>query len=166
MQIQTDRTNLNIIDSTKTFWFKKARVKKLLRAALEAFEFKKLKISKKTEVELSLTLCGAAKIKSLNRDFRSKNYVTDVLSFQMQDDFNEVANFPVIEIGDIYICKEKAISQSKEFKVSVEDEIIHLFVHGFLHLLGFDHEINRAEELKMAKMEQEILSLVSKNIRK
>tara|TARA_R110002049_G_scaffold304049_2_gene498924 strand:- start:719 stop:1276 length:558 start_codon:yes stop_codon:yes gene_type:complete len=98
--------------------------------------------------DLSLLLCGKQKIRKLNREWRNKDYATDVLSFPVHDDLRE-SEFGLpheLELGDMFICQEVALSQSKEYKVTWEQEIVHLFIHGFLHLLGFDHELSLEEE--------------------
>lgn len=80
-------------------------------------------------IELRLTC--SSEIKDLNKRFRKKNKPTDVLSFGSdQTDL----------IGSIVIDLDTAGQQAKEFKHSLEREVLELFIHGCLHLLGFDHE--------------------------
>jgi len=122
------------------------------------------------EVSISLSLCGKAKMRSLNRTYREKDYVTDVLSFPVfenlrPDKSKKGKNLPMIELGDLVICKDKARSQAREFKISYEQEILHLAVHGFLHLLGFDHEISPKEEKVMEKYESELVSKIYKKLK-
>jgi probable rRNA maturation factor len=70
-------------------------------------------------------------IKKLNTQFRKKPYPTDVLSFNYDEhDF----------LGEIYISLQRAKIQAKRFHVSFSSEIERLFIHGMMHLLGFDHE--------------------------
>jgi probable rRNA maturation factor len=110
---------------------------------------------------VSLNLCGRAKIISLNDQYRNKNKVTDVLSFPIFESLRvekkDITHIPDIEFGDIYVCYEVASKQSREFKISVEEEIVHLFIHGFLHLLGYDHEISLKEEKIMEELEEQLL---------
>jgi probable rRNA maturation factor len=115
--------------------------------------------------EISLTLCGATKIRTLNREYRNKDKKTDVLSFQLHEDLRASENQEflfgrVVNLGDVLICKEVAKTQSKEFKISYELELIHLFIHGVLHLLGYDHEISNNEELIMNKIGDKLIKRV------
>ena len=70
------------------------------------------------------------------------------------------------ELGDIFICREVALRQAKEFGISIEEEILHLFIHGFLHLCGYDHEISREEEKLMFGLEEKLLEKISKKLKK
>lgn len=121
-------------------------------------------------VTISMTLCGRTKIKTLNRKYRHKDYVTDVLSFPIYENLRpdkrtKGKNLPEMELGDLVICKEKAKSQARQFNISYEQEIVHLAVHGFLHLLGFDHEISAREEKIMEKFETELVDAVYRKLK-
>lgn len=117
------------------------------------------------EISCSITLVGKSKIKSLNRDYRNKDKITDVLSFGVHEELRyEKMPDAFLELGDIFICKEVALSQSKEFKISFEEEIIHLLFHGILHLLGFDHELSDEEELLMEGKEKFLLEQMRKEL--
>jgi probable rRNA maturation factor len=123
------------------------------------------------EVSLSMTLCGKTKIRSLNKQYRQKDYVTDVLSFPVYENLRpdkkpKEKNLTQMDLGDLVICKEKAFSQAKEFEITYEQEIVHLAVHGFLHLIGFDHEISSKEEKLMEAHESELVGLVYKILKK
>lgn len=120
-------------------------------------------------VSISMTLCGRTKIRSLNREYRQKDYATDVLSFPVYENLRPdkkpgAKNLPEMELGDLVICKEIAKSQAREFGITYEQEIIHLAVHGFLHLLGFDHEISVKEEKIMEKYESELVNKIYKKL--
>lgn len=120
-----------------------------------------------TSIKISVLLCGEAKIKNLNRDFRNKDKVTDVLSFPGFENLRipkskEAFSGSVLLLGDLAICHQRAIKQAKEFDISYWDEFIHLFIHGTLHLLGYDHEISSKEEKLMEDRENLALSLFSK----
>lgn len=126
--------------------------------------FKSVKV-----VSISMTLCGRTKIRSLNREYRQKDYATDVLSFPVYENLRPdkkpgAKNLPEMELGDLVICKEIAKSQAREFGITYEQEIIHLAVHGFLHLLGFDHEISVKEEKIMEKYESELVNKIYKKL--
>jgi len=89
---------------------------------------------------LEIELVSKTKIQKLNQEYRNEDKITDVLSFptliRLQD-----AKFCQF-LGTIYICTDKIIKQAKTFKQSPESELKFLVQHGFLHLLGFDHEQN------------------------
>lgn len=119
-------------------------------------------------IELSLTLCGKRKIQTLNRDYRGKNKVTDVLSFPQQESLRTQSGAQYfgkrMMLGDIVICRDVTSSQAKNFKITYEQELIHLLIHGFLHLCGFDHEVSQKEEKLMFDLEQELVKKVYKNL--
>jgi probable rRNA maturation factor len=129
---------------------------------------KSIKINKK--IELSLTMCGNAKIKSLNKQYRNKNNITDVLSFPMFESLRNnstksmISLLETVSLGDIVISKDVAYKQSRKFGISYEQEVIHLFVHGLLHLLGFDHELSIKEERIMEDLEQNIVKNIYKDL--
>ena len=129
-------------------------LKKLLRAFENEFKFKGI-----SSIEFSLTLCGKRRIRSLNRLHRKKDKPTDVLSFPVHNNFlRGKGNFSGhIALGDIFICQDMAQKQARDFKLSLREEILHLFVHGFLHLLGYDHEISPKEEKIMFALEEKLL---------
>jgi probable rRNA maturation factor len=123
------------------------------------------KIVKKTAVEcgidkisVTLVFCGNNYIKDINRRFRKKNYPTDVLSFPDTGESFPLEKKMYQNSGEIYISVDKAIEQADEFGIKVRDELKRLIIHGFLHLIGYDHEKSKTEEKKMFKKEEEILN--------
>lgn len=104
--------------------------------------------------ETSLSLVTAEEIRKLNKQFRNKDQATDVLSFPTDDRFQ-----PEEEkmLGDIVISTEAVIEQAKEYNHSIERELAYLFLHGLLHLLGYDHLVEE-EKKEMRKVEEEILN--------
>lgn len=155
MLIQTSNINLNCLQTVKGSPYK--RIKFDLQTLLVIFS-KEFKF--RQPVELSLTLCGKDKIKTLNKKYRSKDKSTDVLSFPVHNNYKILPN--PVELGDIFICLPQAKSQARNFNITLREEILHLFVHGFLHLLGFDHEISRLEEKKMFNLEKKLLIKLGK----
>ncbi len=122
------------------------------------------------EIEVNVELVSSFKIKRINSKFRNINKVTDVLSFPTLElkmplkinltkekclmDINpETDN---IMLGDIYICFKKVKEQAKEYGHSINRESAYLFLHGILHLLGFDHMIE-TDKAEMRKYEEKIL---------
>lgn len=104
--------------------------------------------------EISLSLVTTEEIRKLNKQFRNKDQATDVLSFPTDDRFQ-----PEEEkmLGDIVISTEAVIEQAKEYNHSLERELAYLFLHGLLHLLGYDHLVEE-EKKEMRKVEEEILN--------
>ncbi|WP_169081967.1 rRNA maturation RNase YbeY [Paenibacillus sp. PL91] len=115
--------------------------------------------------EVSLTFTNDEEIHQLNREYRGIDRPTDVLSFAMQDDgveeldiIFEVESEDEVDpisgmLGDIIISVDTAEAQSEEYGHSLEREIGFLFVHGFLHLIGYDHQDDAAEAEMTAKQE-------------
>ena len=106
--------------------------------------------------EISVTFVDMDEIHQLNRDYREVDSPTDVLSFPQFDDLNDLPEDGEIALGDVVICKEKAEEQAAEFGHSFEREIIYLFVHSVLHLLGYDH-MDEDEKKIMRKREEEVM---------
>jgi probable rRNA maturation factor len=105
-----------------------------------------------SNVELSVSLVGDARIRALNRAWRGKDRATDVLSFPSGD------NPPVgvRPLGDVVISLATARRAAKEHEVSLEQELDRYLAHGLLHLLGHDHH-RRAEARRMARAERRLL---------
>jgi len=103
--------------------------------------------------EVSISFVTTDEIRALNRDFRSKDTPTDVLSFPVDEAFVTGIGRP---LGDIVICKEVAEHQAKEYGHPIERELAFLVVHGMLHLLGYDH-VTPEDEAAMCAAQDEIL---------
>lgn len=111
---------------------------------------------------VSLLICGDNRIQQLNRDYRNKDKPTDVLSFPAHENLRKLSpSEDEVFLGDLAISIPTARRQAKEFHITVWDEFIHLYFHGLLHLLGFDHEISEKEEKLMQKWEDRALTLIS-----
>ncbi|MEH7010103.1 rRNA maturation RNase YbeY [Neobacillus niacini] len=110
--------------------------------------------------EVSVTFVSNERIHEINREYREKDAPTDVISFAMEElGEGEIeligAELPRV-LGDIIISIPKAEEQAKEYGHSFIRELGFLAVHGFLHLLGYDH-MEKAEEEKMFSRQKEIL---------
>jgi len=149
--------NVNVFSNEKA-WSKKIKKKELFfKKICKAFP-KKYKFSDK-RVSLTLLLSNNKNIKMLNKNFRNKNKATDILSFPFENN-SKIVNGSYI--GDI-IISYNFIDKPKFQKLkNFEDKLIKLFIHGFLHLLGFDHTKNK-DYKKMEKEEKQIYqSVISK----
>lgn len=104
----------------------------------------------------SLVLVSDTQIRKLNKEWMGKDRPTDVLSFPLS---LEPADIPGVdwEVGEIMISLQRARAQAKEYGHSFERELAFLFVHGMLHVLGFDH-MEPAEEKDMFSRQRHILN--------
>lgn len=130
-----------------------------MRATMERAAERCLELEQIPEdrAEISVTFVDAEEIRTLNRDYRENDKVTDVLSFPQFDDLNELPEVGEICLGDVVICKERAEEQAEEFGHSFEREIIYLFTHSILHLLGYDH-MEEDEKKEMRAREEEVMT--------
>jgi len=115
--------------------------------------------------ECCISFVSSERIREINRDFRNIDKVTDVISFALDDedeDMDPIKNFMasdenfVTSIGDIIISVDRAKEQAEDYGHSLERELGFLALHGFLHLNGYDHQTEE-EEAEMTGLQQEIL---------
>ena len=141
--------------------FNNLRDELLKEKITEIFSIAQKETNTKNNISVNVTIVGKDKIKQMNNEFRKVDKVTDVLSFPLLEN-NELHDGEMLDeniftdLGDIVICKSKAIMQAKEFGHSVEREICFLALHGFLHVLGFDH-IEKQDEIVMFNLQDKIL---------
>ncbi|MGB0133503.1 rRNA maturation RNase YbeY [Dokdonella sp.] len=102
--------------------------------------------------ELSIRLVDAEEGRALNREYRHRDYATNVLSFP--SDLIPEMDSPMI--GDLAICVPVVIREATEQGKSVRDHFAHMTVHGTLHLLGYDHEVDTDAE-QMEALERKVL---------
>lgn len=96
----------------------------------------------------SLILIDNKQMQEYNKEFRDKDYPTDVLTFcDEEEDY----------LGDIYINIDKVIEQANLYKHSEKREFLFLLTHGFLHLLGYDHQ-TKEEEVEMFSLQEKLLN--------
>ena len=130
------------------------------------------------KTEISLAIVGEGRMRKLNKIYRGKNKVTDVLSFGDKTVLPYLAKaFPrlkkgkdtifvnppdgVKRLGEIIICYPYAKKQAKRLGNSLEKELTILLIHGILHLLGYEHEKSAEKAREMEKIETEILKSMS-----
>ena len=107
--------------------------------------------------ELSLSMVGTTRMRSLNRRYRGRDSPTDVLAFPME----RVGKHTEIFLGDVVICLPIAIRQASRFENTSDQEILRLLIHGILHLLGYDHEQSAQEATRMQRKELLIFKKLS-----
>jgi probable rRNA maturation factor len=104
-------------------------------------------------VEVGIALFGEAEARRLNRDYRRKDYATNVLSFPYESARGEHSAM----LGDLAICPAVVAREAREQGKPVRDHFAHLTVHGTLHLIGYDHE-NLREAEHMEAIERRVLA--------
>ena len=121
---------------------------------------KKNKLFKKNTLICSLLLSGSKEIKNLNKKFRKKNKSTDVLSFPFYEKNqlnNKIRKEKEVYLGDIIINLSQV--KKKNNKAKFKEELNKLWIHGLLHLLGYDHKSN-SQYLQMQKIEKKFSYLI------
>lgn len=130
-----------------------AFVQTILRAAARRLE---------VSGEVSVSFVTDEEIHELNRDYRGVDRPTDVLSFALQEgeDFPQIgASDLETMLGDVVVSVPTAMQQAQEYGHSVKREVAFLLVHGFLHLLGYDHQ-SQEDETEMFQIQEEVLEEV------
>lgn len=130
-----------------------------LRAAEQTLTFAE---ATTRDVEISALLCDDARIAALNADFRGKPQPTNVLSWPAHDlappSPGEAPPSPEDgELGDIALARETIEKEAETQQIAVEAHFAHLFSHGVLHLLGYDHE-TEADALVMETIERRVMA--------
>lgn len=106
---------------------------------------------------ISLAFVKKEEIKKLNKKFRKKNKTTDVLSFNLNEKgLPAQAGY----LGEIIICPEIIERNAKKYKVSARREMLKVFIHGILHLCGYNHEKSEKEAEEMEKKQERYLSKI------
>ena len=118
--------------------------------------------------EVSVTFTDNEGIRAVNKQYRSIDRETDVLSFPLTDfegGEEPPADEPTVSLGDIMISLERAEAQAEEFGHSFEREVAFLTVHSMLHLLGYDHELSEDDDADMRKRQREILDAMGLSVK-
>lgn len=121
-------------------------VKKVLDTAI--------KKEKLDNVSFNLIIVDNKYIHKLNKEYRNIDRETDVITFALEDESDLVLPNDERVLGDIYISIDKARSQAEEYGHSLLRELAFLAVHGFYHLLGYDHQTKEEEEVMFKKQEE------------
>lgn len=115
------------------------------------FDFEKIIKDVETldsNAEIALILVDIDEIHKINKEYRHKDYPTDVISFESDDEEDE--NYR----GEIFLCVDKVYEQAKLYEHSNEREFAFLLVHGVLHLHGYDHMTEEDEKIMFAKQDE------------
>ena len=125
------------------------------RAYLQSFLIKVFKQIKKKNLanklqgaeHLTIAFVSSSESKRLNRQFRNKDYPTDVLSFDSLEPGS---------LGELILCSQVLVRQAKEHDLSMRDEVCYMVLHGVLHLMGYDHEKTAKQARQMFDLQDEI----------
>ncbi len=115
--------------------------------------------------EVGLVLMSDQEIEQYNRQYRNKTGPTNVLSFPTDNTDSGFA-VPENDLGDILISVDSAQKEADEQHISLHQRLTQLIIHGYLHLLGYDHEQSTQEALAMWDMEQELFHKISRTRKK
>ena len=115
---------------------------------------KVLEEENKKEADLSIALVGQGRIRELNKKYRGKNRVTDVLAFPDKE----------IGLGEIVICLREVKKNAKRYGLTFEKELSRVLIHGLLHLLGYDHEISEKKTKEMEEKQNYYISRIFTNL--
>jgi len=123
------------------------------------FETRRVRQQKKLRQcrEISCVFLNRHQMQKINNQFRKKNKPTDVLSFQSEDPES---------LGELLFCVSVLKTQAKQQRHSFEHEFLYMFIHGVLHLLGYDHELSREEHQKMFRLQERCFSFVLTEMQK
>jgi probable rRNA maturation factor len=136
----------------------RARVRGVRAAAVRADARRLLTALDESSAELTVSLVDDAEIHRLNRDYRGKDRPTDVLAFAMREGRRVSGDDTVL--GDVVISLDTAARQAAPRRVSTDDEVRTLLIHGILHLLGYDHERSEPEARRMKRMERKLRGML------
>ena len=117
--------------------------------------------------DISIAFVGQGRIRVLNKRYRKKNRVTDVLAFpELKLSFEKFRIGPTKKfpgLGELVICLREVKKNAKKYNSSFEKELARVLIHGTLHLLGYDHEKNAEAAEKMEEREKNTLSKLFDN---
>lgn len=132
--------NLSVFSSLKLI--DKKKVHQLVKAITDDLKF--------NIVNLEINFINSVEIHLLNKKHLNHDYTTDIITFDYSDDFESLD-------GELFISVDDAKSNSKKYKVTLNEELARLVIHGILHLLGYDDQIT-TDKIIMKRMENKLLS--------
>ncbi len=103
--------------------------------------------------QLVIAYIGSEKMQEMNFQFRGKNYITDILSFEAIEENS---------LGELVICYDKVKQQAHEHGLIVEEELSYMLLHGILHLLGYEHEEDEVAAREMFDLQDAIFAKIQK----
>ncbi len=112
-------------------------------------------------LSMSINYIKDEKSLELNKKYRNKDYIGDVISFPIDDDYGLYQQLDFREIGDIFITYQEAKRKADHYNHDIKTEMCWLFVHGLLHILGYDHELSDKDEEIMFALTDKILNKIN-----
>ena len=149
--------SINVFSDERA-WSKRLKKKELFFKKICKLFPKKYQFSNK-KVSLTILLSNNKKIKKLNRDFRNKNKSTDILSFPLNEN-NKISKKSYL--GDIIISYNFVDKPRSQNLKTFKGKLIKIFIHGFLHLLNFDHKKNKDFKIMLKEEDFIYQSVISK----
>ena len=107
--------------------------------------------------QIGISIVSSEEIQKLNLEYRGKDQPTNVLSFGANSHLKDNDS---LLLGDIVLCKEIIEKEAKEYLKTYENRLKHMIIHGFLHLIGFNHEENH-ERISMEEIEIQVMNNLS-----
>ena len=143
-----------LIDQTSkvSSGFSQKKLTELRRRILQAMRGRRFRNKARAAGPMNVVFLDAGPARKLNLRYRRKNYATDVLSFMGEDG----------ELGELVICPSVVRRQAREHGLTFEEELSYMILHGWLHLLGYDHELGRREERLMFSLQDRIFDNILK----
>ena len=129
--------------------------RRFLMRGLDQVAGRKISPRRFRQKTLVIAFVSESEMKHLNSTFRGKNRLTDVLSFESDE--------PEV-LGELAICPQVISAQAKEHGLKVREEMGYMILHGFLHLLGFDHEKSEKEAKKMFSLQDAVFETLLKRV--
>lgn len=121
--------------------------------------------------DVSIVLASDVVMQRLNREWRGRNEVTDVLSFCAFEgggpeivDGAEISDRPTLAAGDIVLCPERIFAQASDFETTADEELRRVVIHGILHLAGHTHETSDFDTEPMLLMQEQLLNSIKETI--
>ena len=138
---------INIFKECKDIDFNKDHITQLINLSLDTTKY--------NQVKINLIFCDNDKLNSFKREYFDDDVLTDIVTFPIKND-NDLE-------AEIYISVEMAKINSKEFNVTLDNELSRLIIHGVLHLIGFNDDTEDSKKVMFLKQE-EIISNFSGNV--
>ncbi|MFA7244582.1 MAG: rRNA maturation RNase YbeY [Candidatus Magasanikbacteria bacterium] len=137
----------NVFFSVKNKILKETEIQKIVSDVLS---------QQKRKGNISVHIVGDKKIRDINKIYRDKDKVTDVISFAIEEGENIFDFIDEKDLGDIFICANQIRRQAKENNISEKEEMIRMLVHGILHILGYDH-LQEVDAKKMFALQEKFV---------
>ncbi|MDY0131518.1 MAG: rRNA maturation RNase YbeY [Desulforegulaceae bacterium] len=110
------------------------------------------------DFEISIVITNDEDMRQINQKYRNIDKTTNVLSFPMDDESMIIPGIKIL--GDLVISEDTALKEAQDARITLEQRVSQLLVHGILHLLGYDHETSDEDDKIMTKKSKELISII------